>query len=68
MSIKWLKPVGFWGYFGVALSLLLIAASAAQYIWHPYWVLSAAEMSTAQEVFQQLYMTAIFYQQQCSPS
>lgn len=65
MTFYWLKPKGFWGYFGVALSLTLIAASAAQMIWHPFVVLSAAEMSEAQEMFQQLYMTALFFKQQC---
>lgn len=68
MNIQWLKPKGFWGYLGIAISFLLIVAIATQYIWHPYVVLNAAEVEQVDFMLQQLYMQAIYYKQQCLPS
>lgn len=58
----WLTPKGFWGYFGVALFVLLAAATGYQLAFHPYMILDKMEAFEIQMFVAQLLQVA----QQCS--
>lgn len=60
-----LKPKGFWGYFGVALFLLLASAIGYQLAYEPLVILTAADAANVSGFIQELILRLMILQQQC---
>ncbi len=64
--LMWLKPKGFWGYVGVALFVLLSAATAYQQVYSPYMILKATEVAEVQAFITEILRSLVLLQHQCS--
>lgn len=63
-----LRPKGFWGYFGVAITMLIAVASAYQMIFHPYTVVPTADLQELVNAFFSQRMMLFELLQKCNVS